>query len=182
MLTLTTQSVHAESPWELKPCSRAILFIDVAGSLRVTKQLGDARAYHLLKFLAKSIRESKPSTGRVVRSLGDGFLLAFESVDDALIHAATAQVEVARRNPTEVPLKIRCGIHYGEVIEAEDDVFGIAVYLANRVTGHAHGGEILLTGAARDVSNLPERQFKEFGPTLLAGFEDPVPLYEFCGR
>ncbi|MGE0601159.1 MAG: adenylate/guanylate cyclase domain-containing protein [Dehalococcoidia bacterium] len=179
---MTSPTIHAESPWDLKPSSRAILFIDVAGSLRVTKQLGDARAYHLLKFLANSIREAKPNSGRVVRSLGDGFLLAFDSVDDALTHAATAQVEVARRNPTEVPLKIRCGVHYGEVIEAEDDVFGIAVYLANRVTSHAHGGEILLTGAARDQSEMADREFKEFGPTLLPGFEDPVPLYEFCGR
>lgn len=176
---MTTETAHAESPWELSPCSRAILFIDVAGSLRVTRQLGDARAYHLLKFLANAIRETRPSTRRVIRSLGDGFLLTFDCVDDALAHAATAQTEVALRNPTEVQLKIRCGIHYGGVIEAEGDVFGVAVYLANRVTSHAHGGEILLTGSARSMSEFPDHEFKELGPTLLPGFEEPVPLYEY---
>lgn len=182
MLTLTTPTLHAESPWDLKPISRAILFIDVAGSLRITRQLGDARAYHLLKFLSEAIGRSKTNSGRVVRSLGDGFLLAFDSVDEALAHAATAQTEAARLNPSEVPLKVRCGLHYGNVIEADGDMFGVAVYLASRVTSHAHGGEILLTEAARASSERPDVSFNDFGPTLLPGFENPVHLYEYATR
>lgn len=176
---LTTQTVLADDLSSLAPVSRALLLIDVPGSLRVTRQLGDARAYHVLKFLAETIRLAETNTGRVVRSLGDGFLLTFDSVDQALAHAATAQTEVARRNPTEVPLKIRCGIHYGEMIEADDGVFGVAVYLASRVCAHAHGGEILLTEAAREASSAPGRAFNDFGPTMLPGFEDPVRVYEY---
>ena len=100
-------------PLGTKPRARAILFIDVAGSLRICRQLGDARAYHVLKFLSETIRQAETNTGRVVRALGDGFLLSFDTVDEALAHAVTAQAEIARCNPTEVPLKIRCGIHYG---------------------------------------------------------------------
>lgn len=179
---MTTQTVLAEGPWELKPAARAILFIDVAGSLRICKQLGDARAYHVLKFLAETIRMAQTNTGRVVRSLGDGFLLAFDTVDEALAHAVTAQAEVARCNPTEVPLKIRCGIHYGNVIEADGDMFGVSVYLASRVTSHAHGGEILLTEEARKASTTDEKSFNDFGPTLLPGFEEPVRVYEYPWR
>jgi class 3 adenylate cyclase len=168
--------------FELKPTARAILFIDVAGSLRICRQLGDARAYHVLRFLSETIRRAQTNTGRVVRSLGDGFLLSFDSVDDALAHAITAQAEVARCNPTEVPLKIRCGIHYGNVIEAEGDLFGVSVYLASRVTSHAHGGEILLTEAARSASSKDPSTFNDFGPTLLPGFEDPVRVYEYPWR
>ena len=179
---MTTQTLLADGPWELKPAARAILLIDVAGSLRITRQLGDARAYHVLKFLAETVRRAGTNTGRVVRSLGDGFLLAFDSVDDALAHAVTAQAEVARCNPTEVPLKIRCGIHYGNVIEADGDMFGVSIYLASRLTGHAHGGEILLTEAAKAECTTGEGAFNDFGPTLLPGFEDPVRVYEYPWR
>lgn len=177
--SLTTQTVLAEDIQGLVPVSRAILLIDVPGSLRVTRQLGDARAYRVLKFLAETVRLAETNTGRVVRALGDGFVLVFDSVDDALAHAVTAQAEVARSNPTEVPLKIRCGIHYGDLIEADGGVFGVAVYLASRVCAHAHGGEILLTAAAREACSAPDRAFNDFGPTLLPGFEDPVRVYEY---
>jgi class 3 adenylate cyclase len=177
---LTTQTLPAEGPWHLKPSARALLLIDVPGSLRVCKQLGDARAYHVLKFLAETIRQAPTAKGRVVRALGDGYMLAFDSVDEALAHAVTAQQEVARCNPTEVPLKVRCGIHYGEVIEADNDCFGVSVYLASRVTNHAHGGEILLTEAARSALREERDGFTDFGPTLLPGFEDPVRLFEFA--
>lgn len=180
---MTTQTLPASSPWALKPTSRAILLIDVPGSLRVCRQLGDARAYHVLKFLAETIHNASKQRGRVVRALGDGYMLAFESVDEALEHAATAQAEVARCNPTEIPLKIRCGIHYGDVIEADGDFFGVSVYLASRVTNHAHGGEILLTEAAREQCNWGEPgAFTDFGPTLLPGFEEPVRLFEYDWR
>ena len=176
---LTTQTATAASLTEPTATDRAILFIDVAGSLKVTRQLGDARAYHLLRFLSDTIKKSGSNKGRVVRSLGDGFLLAFDCVEDALTHAATAQAEVARCNPTEVPLKIRCGLHHGPVIEADGDMFGVAVYLASRVTGYAQGGEILLTGQALEQCERDIQLFNDFGPTLLPGFEEPVRLYEY---
>jgi adenylate cyclase len=176
---LTTQTAPAASLTEIKPTNRAILLIDVAGSLKITRQLGDARAYHCLRFLTETIKSAGSNKGHVIRSLGDGFLLAFDSVEDALSHAVTAQSEVARCNPTEVPFKIRCGIHHGSVIEADGDMFGVAVYLASRVTGYAQGGEILLTGEALEQCERDTQLFKDFGPTLLPGFEEPVRLYEY---
>ena len=177
---MTTQTLPASSPWQIKPAARAILLIDVPGSLRVCRQLGDARAYHVLKFLSETIHKASKQKGRVVRALGDGFVLAFDNVDDALEHAVLAQTEVARCNPTEIPLKIRCGIHYGEVIEADGDFFGVSVYMASRVTNHAHGGEVLLTEAARERCTFGEADgYTDFGPTLLPGFEEPVRLFEY---
>jgi adenylate cyclase len=177
---LTTQTLLADGPWQIKPTARAILLIDVPGSLRVCRQLGDARAYHVLKFLSETIRKASKQKERVVRALGDGYMLAFDTVDDAIEHAVTAQAEVARCNPTEVPLKIRCGIHYGDVIEADGAFFGVSVYMASRVTSHAHGGEILLTETAKDHSTMDGDAFTDFGPTLLPGFEEPVRLYDYA--
>jgi class 3 adenylate cyclase len=58
-------------------------------------------------------------------------------------------------------------------------MFGVAVYLASRVTGYAQGGEILLTGEALEQCERDTQLFKDFGPTLLPGFEEPVRLYEY---
>jgi len=155
-----------------------MLFIDVAGSLRITRELGDAQAYRVLKTLSEAVRRAESNTGRMVRALGDGFLLAFDSVDEAIAHAATAQRAVEECAPAGVNIKVRCGIHYGDVVEADGDLFGVSVYLASRVCGNAHGGEILLTQAAREQSCARPSDFNDFGPTLLPGFEDPVRIYE----
>jgi len=176
---LTTQTAVAERVPTPALVSRAILLIDVPGSLRVTRQLGDARAYRVLKVLTDTLKQADTHTGRIARELGDGFVLTFDSVDQALAHAVTVQDAVTRQGISEVPIKIRCGVHYGDLIETEDGVFGVAVYLASRVCGHAHGGEILLTEAARDASSELPRAFTDFGPTLLPGFEEPVHLYEY---
>ncbi len=97
---------------------------------------------------------------------------------------AIAQRVAAQRldqlNPTECSIKVRCGIHYGEVIEADGDVFGVAVYLAARVCSSAHGGEILLSAAAREAIGGEGLPLNALGPTLLPGFEEPVRLFELA--
>ncbi len=179
---MTTSALSAGID-DLTTVPRALLLIDVAGSLRLTRQLGDIEAYRLLKYLSSTISQS-PSMegGRLVRSLGDGFLLEFETVEGALAHAVAAQRGVQELNPSECTIKVRCGIHYGEVLEADGDVFGVAVYLAARVCSHAHGGEILLTAEAREALGPTSLPLSPFGPTLLPGFEEPVSLFEFPWR
>ena len=162
---------------------RALLLIDVPGSLRLTRQLGDLEAYRLLKYLSSTISQSPTMAGgRLVRSLGDGFLLEFDTVEGAIAHAVAAQRGVEQFSPSECSIKVRCGIHFGEVLEADGDVFGLAVYLTARVCSHAHGGEILLTGAAREVAGRVPVPLNAFGPTLLPGFEEPVGLFELPWR
>ena len=178
-LALTPDAVDLEA----QVSRRALLLIDVAGSLRITRQLGDLEAYRVLKYLSATLQESiTKNGGRVVRSLGDGFLLAFDTVDGAIAHAVTAQRGVEELNPTSCTIKIRCAIHVGDVLEAEDDLFGVAIYLAARVASHAHGGEILLTDEALKAAGAHSFPVNAFGPTLLPGFEEPVCLYELPWR
>lgn len=162
---------------------RALLVIDVAGSLRITRQLGDLEAYRVLRYLSATLRESQTSNGgRLVRSLGDGFLLSFDTVEGAIAHAVAAQRGVEELNPTNCTIKIRCAVHYGDVLEADGDMFGVAIYLAARVANHAHGGEILLTEEALRGAGEQGLPVNPFGPTLLPGFEEPVCLYELPWR
>jgi len=168
---------------DAKVARRALLLIDIAGSLRITRQLGDLEAYRVLKYLSATLSGSITANGgRLVRSLGDGFLLTFETVDGAIAHAVTAQRAVEEFNPTNCSIKIRCAVHYGDVIEAEGDLFGVAIYLAARVATHAHGGEILLTEAAFRATGERAFPVNAFGPTLLPGFEETVCLYELPWR
>jgi len=161
----------------------ALLFVDVPGSLRLTRELGDIEAYRLLKSLSGTFNDSPTMTGgRVVRRLGDGFLIVFDSVEHAATHAIAIQRGVEGLNFAGCAIKVRCGIHNGEVLKADGDVFGVSVYLAARVCGHAHGGEILLTAAAHQAAGLLASELHPFGPTLLPGFEDPVPLFELPWR
>lgn len=179
---MTTQSTLAEVCADIVCAPRALLFVDIPGSLRITRELGDTRAYQLLKSLSETLRTESAGNGRRLRSLGDGFLLAFDSVDDALEQAAAAQRGIARVDTDGVTIRLRCGIHFGEIVEADGDAFGVGVYLANRVCSYAQGDEILLSDAARDACTLPDGAFNDFGPTLLPGFEDPVRLFEYPWR
>jgi adenylate cyclase len=168
---------------DLTTVPRALLLIDIPGSLRLTRQLGDIEAYRLLRSLSPTIRQAPPMDGgRLVRSLGDGFLLEFDSVEGAVAHAVAVQRGVRALDTPECTIKVRCGIHYGEVLEADGDVFGVAVYLATRVCSHAHGGEILLTGEAREALGPTLVPISSLGPTLLPGFEEPVCLFEIPWR
>lgn len=178
-----TTPARASRADNLVTAPRALLLVDVPGSLRLTRELGDIEAYRLLKAMSGMFNEAPTmARGRVVRRLGDGFLLVFDSVADAAAHALAVQQGIQGLKSAGCAIKVRCAIHYGPVLEADGDVFGEAVYLTSRVCGHAHGGEILLTGQACQQAGDFARALNPFGPTLLPGFEAPVPLFEFPWR
>ena len=178
-----TTSARASLADNLVTAPRALLLIDVPGSLRLTRELGDIEAYRLLKAMSGTFNHAPTmARGRVARRLGDGFLLVFDSVADAAAHAIAVQRGIQGLTPAGCSLKVRCAIHHGPVLEADGDVFGEAVYLTSRVCGHAHGGEILLTGQACQQAGDVAKALNPFGPTLLPGFEDPVPLFELPWR
>ena len=155
------------------------MFIDVAGSLRLTRQVGDERAFEMVTALGAIVGGAAAERGgRVARGLGDGFLLSFTTVRQALETAVLVQQEVADLVPGEPRIRLRVGVHAGNVIEDDGDLFGEAVYLAARVTAHAHGGEILLTEPARNLVADAGYRLHAFGPTLLPGFEEPVRIFE----
>lgn len=158
---------------------RCLMFIDVAGSLRLTRQVGDERAFEMVTALGAIVRgAAEERGGRVARGLGDGFLVSFGTVHQALETAVLVQQEVRDLVPAEPPIRLRVGVHADYLIEDAGDLFGLAVYLASRVTAHAHGGEILLTEAARDLVADAGYRLHDFGPTLLPGFEKPVRIFE----
>jgi adenylate cyclase len=148
-----------------------VAFTDLEGFTRFTAQHGDDAASRLL---AEHQRVVGPIVrrrgGRVVKSLGDGFLLTFTSPQAGVL----AGLELIDAQP--VPLRLRIGMHHGEVhVRRDHDVVGHVVNTAARVTEAAHGGEVLATAAIRDeVGDLPDVSFGRLRRRTLKGIDEPV--------
>ena len=101
--------------------------------------------------------------GRIVKTTGDGMLVEFASVVDAVRCAVEVQGAMAERNadiPADKRIEFRIGINLGDIIIDESDIFGDGVSIAARLEGLAEPGGICISGAARDRS-IPNPGFYE---------------------
>jgi class 3 adenylate cyclase len=119
--------------------------------------------------------------GRIVKSLGDGLLVTFESATEALLagleiqSAATAVNRNAFSDRDKIELRI--AVSTGEVAVDQGDVFGEAVNLASRAQQHAAAGEVLFTELTCATLNRQEVRFADAGTFEFKGIAHPVRLY-----
>jgi len=133
----------------------AILFSDIEDSTILTERLGDERWLELLREHNAIFREQVARhEGYEVKSQGDGFMLAFPDPCEALECAIDVQRAFAERERegAEEKLRVRMGLHTGEVISEEGDYFGKNVILAARIAAQAMGGEILVSEELREAA------------------------------
>ena len=92
--------------------------------------------------------------GFEVKSLGDGFMLAFSSARRALQCAMAIQRAFAAHNQEhpEEPVLVRIGLHTGELVQEMEDFFGKNVILASRIADQAQGGEILVSSLLKELT------------------------------
>jgi class 3 adenylate cyclase len=147
--------VYAEKP-DLKKHAApdgtvTIMFSDIEGSTALADRLGDKRFMDVLREHNAIIRDQvKAHGGFEVKSEGDGFMVAFQSAGKALTCASAIQKALLARNESaEEQLKVRMGLHAGEVIKEGDDFFGRNVIMAARVASQANGGEILASSVLK---------------------------------
>ncbi len=150
-------AVYIEKP-DLKPHAApdgtvTIMFSDIEGSTAVADRLGDKRFMAVLREHNVIVRERVQAHGGFeVKSEGDGFMVAFQSARRALDCAIDIQRAFAERNGTaDEPIRVRIGLHAGEVIKEGEDFFGRNVILAARIAGQATGGEILVSGLLKGL-------------------------------
>jgi eukaryotic-like serine/threonine-protein kinase len=132
----------------------AILFSDIEDSTVLTERLGDEGWLQLLREHNAIFRELlSRHDGYEVKSQGDGFMLAFPDPCEALECAIDVQRAFAERerDGSGEPLRVRMGLHTGEVISEEGDFFGKNVILAARIAAQALGGEILVSEELRQA-------------------------------
>lgn len=125
-----------------------LLFTDIVDSTSLAQAIGDAAWAEMVGTHERMIRNAAESQGgTVVKFLGDGSMLAFESARAAIRTA----VEIQRACEPE-PYTVRIGIHTGEVIRTDDDLLGVTVNKAARVAAAAAGGSILISSTTRELA------------------------------
>lgn len=154
----------------------SILFTDLEGSTSLAERLGDERWVDLLHWHHRVVIESATSgRGFVVKSLGDGYMLAFASASDA-VKCARQIVDALGVGWQDHRLAVRAGIHTGDAVRDKNDFYGHTVTVAARVAALANGGEVLVTRVVRDLTR--GRGFR-WGPGRsvdLKGFSEPYEV------
>lgn len=182
------ESVEADRPDLSKVAAPdgtvTIMFSDIEGSTALAEQLGDERWLKLLhRHNAVIRRQLAAHSGFEVKSQGDGFMVAFASARSALRCAIAIQRDLAayRDQSGSQVLRVRIGLHTGEVIREQEDFFGHTVILAARIGARAHGNGILVSAVLRGlVAGSHEFQFGETREEHLKGLQDPQRVYEVC--
>jgi class 3 adenylate cyclase/tetratricopeptide (TPR) repeat protein len=143
-----------------------ILFTDIVDSTRAAERIGDRRWLEVLRAHNALVRAELARHGGVeVKSRGDGFMLAFAGARRAVQCAAAIQRALADGPialDDESAVEVRIGVHTGEALQAEHDLFGRHVNLAARIADQAAGGEVLVSALTRDL--LAGADELSFGP------------------
>jgi len=153
-----------------------ILFTDIADSASLTERLGDAAFRAASRALDDAVRSAMRANGGTPvegKVLGDGVMGVFTSAAQA-IEAARACVTAS----AEVELPLHIGLHAGDVLREEGNVYGGAVNIASRVCGLCAPGEILVSQTVRDLARTSAGvTFEDRGEHALKGIADPVRVF-----
>lgn len=156
----------------------AIVFTDIVGFTEFTAEFGDERALALIERQEELVRASLPDGARIVKQLGDGLLLFFPHVNDALGTCIDLVGKYAAESTVELPLWVRTGLHFGCPRRRGDDLIGHDVNLAARIADLAAPGELLISAdAVAELPSTSEVSFTELGPVFVKGIPDAVRLF-----
>src|SRR6266480_655784 len=160
----------------------AILAADVVGYSRLmgTNEAGTLAALKALQtdFIDGKIAEHH---GRIVKQTGDGMLVEFPSVVNAVACATEVQRGMRDRNadvPGDRRIQFRIGVNLGDVIVEGEDIFGDGVNVAARLESIAKPGGIMISGSVRDhVGDRLDLAFEDMGEQNLKNIERPIRVY-----
>ena len=160
----------------------AILAADVAGYSRLIGA-DESGTLERLRALRREVLDPKIAEhrGRLVKTTGDGLLVEFGSVVDALRCAVEVQREMAGRNagvPPDSSIELRIGINVGDIVVEDGDIFGDGVNVAARLEGLAEPGGICVSARVReDAAGKLDLAFEDMGEQALKNIGRPVRAY-----
>jgi adenylate cyclase len=160
-----------------------ILAADVVGFSRLMGA-DESGTFATLKTHRKELFEPKSRQygGRTVKLMGDGALMEFASVVDAVLFAVEVQCAMREQNadvPAERQLVYRIGINIGDIIVEGDDIYGDGVNIAARLEGLSEPGGICVSRNVFDqVKNKIEVGFEDLGDQQVKNIEEPVRVYK----
>lgn len=181
-ITDPTATVVQNKPID-ESARRVVMFTDIVGSTEMTSRLGDARATDMVRAHDAVVRrEIGVDKGREVKHLGDGIMAVFSDERDAVHCGCAIQRGVAEFNQSSrEPLCIRIGLHAGEPVEDNNDLFGCTVQLAARICADAPLDAVVVShelheAVAAHFASTP------LGRRMFKGFKEPVPVYSVDWR
>jgi class 3 adenylate cyclase len=151
---------------------KTVTFTDIVDSTRRASELGDRRWRYLLETHETiSRREVESARGQVVKFTGDGMMATF----DGPARAVQCMQAIEKLLAPELP--IRAGVHTGEVELMGDDIGGIAVHIAARISALAGAGEVLTSSTVRDLVAGSGIVFEDRGDRSLKGVPEPWRVF-----
>jgi class 3 adenylate cyclase len=157
----------------------AIMFTDIIGySAMMSKD--EKQAMHILK-TNRDIHKSAIAkfNGEYIKEIGDGNLSIFQSSFDAV----SCAIEIQKACCKEPSLMIRIGIHIGDIILKENDIFGDGVNIASRIEAASGPGGIYLSGRIyEDIKNKTDIKTKFIGEKQFKNISHPVKIYSVITR
>ncbi len=171
-------------PREVERRLAAIMAADMVG---YSRQMEADEAGTLARFKAHRLEHIDPAIaknrGRIIKTAGDGMLVEFQSVGDAVQCAIEIQRQMAQRNadlPAGGEIEFRIGINLGDVIVEDGDVFGDGVNVAARLQELAEPGGICVSRAVRDQVQVGDRfdlMFEDLGEQSVKNIVRPIATF-----
>lgn len=180
---MTIESNEGEPGWpQLHRVRRAIVVVDMVESVRLMQQHEDGVIDRWRRFVHEVRTDVLPQHGgRMVKSLGDGMLLEFQSMRSAMAAGLEVQSRVAPYNeqvPADARIQLRLGVHAGDVVSDSLDIYGAGVNLAARLAGAGSAGDIVVSAEARDeLADGLDAEFEDLGDLYLKHVAQPVRAF-----
>lgn len=167
-----------------------LLFSDIQGSTQLNDGMGDATWVKVLGAHDRIMRgRVTQERGKVVKTAGDGYMVAFRDPAAACRAAVRIQRDLARSMDPALrrhgPIRVRIGIHSGQVVARDGDYFGRNVAVAARVADLASGGESLVSDAVRDALAArgdADQMLELVGETELRGLAGLHRIWRLVGK
>ena len=164
----------AQEPIEPDRVLATVLFTDIVDSTQRAAALGDMEWRSVLDAHFSMARSQiRRFRGREVKTLGDGVLATFDGPARAVRCA-----QAIANSVKPLGIAIRAGLHTGEIeIRDDNDVGGIAVNIASRVSNLAGSSEVLVSSTVKDLVAGSGLMFNDLGPHAIKGLEDELRIF-----
>lgn len=156
----------------------AVMFADIVGYTALMQENEPDALLKLQKFKHEISAQVELFDGEIKNFYGDGCLVMFSNVVDAI--AAARQLQLMLKNEPVVPVRI--GIHLGDVIFEADNIFGDCVNIASRIESMGIPGSVLISDSVhKQVKNQPEYTFISLGQYEFKNVQEPIEVYALTG-
>lgn len=161
-----------------------VLFSDIRDFTEFTAKQGDRLAFNLLRLHNQIVQKvCDLYQGQLIKTYGDGAMAHFDDPANAVAAAIDLQIEANThtQNHPHIPLLVGVGIHHGEVIEEQGDLFGLAVNFTKRLADEARSGQIVVSDAILEKLDAANHKWMNLGEHAIKGIGS-VSLYEIIWR